>query len=206
MLAKPALRVIANIRVPVDLDTNKYSGTDGFENIRAAAIVHHPENGGTKRFAGAAWPMYISNGKVVKDSIKPTRTAGSSWYTGALYEEAELNSLIPYTVSGTWTPQVRMDKGAGGIDVTTSFVSIDPSFHAMPPYVGQVILDRSGPYKGAISIDTTKLSNGPHKLFIRAGAPCDGTPGNNCGNKPNGTTNNRATHYSGQVITFVVAN
>lgn len=191
--------------IPVDLDT-RVSSTDGYANIRAAAIVHHPEHGGTKRFAGAAWPMYLANGNPVKDAIKPTRIAGSSWYTGALYEEAELNSLLPYTVSGTWTPLVRMEKGAGGVNVTSSFVSIDPSFHASPVDPGTVVLDRVGPYKGPVSIDTTALSNGSHKLFIRAGAPCNGTAGNNCGKKPDGSSNNVATHYSVQVITFEVNN
>ena len=69
-----------------------------------------------------------------------------------------------------------------------------------------MLLDQAGPYKGPVTIDTTDLSNGPHKLFIRAGAPCNGSAGNNCGTKPEGGTNNVATHYSIQVITFAVDN
>ncbi len=98
-----------------------------------------------------------------------------------------------------------MDAGAGGIDVTSSFVSLDPAFHAMPPDEGTVLLDQAGPYKGPVTIDTDRLSNGVHRLFIRAGAPCNGA-GNNCGTKPEGGNNNVATHYSVQVVTFNVAN
>lgn len=191
--------------VPIDLPTT-VSGTDGYQNIRPAAIVMHPEHGGTKRFAGAAWPMYLANGNPVKDSISPTRIAGSSWYTGALYEEAELDSPLPATVSGVWTPTVRLDKGAGGIDVTSAFASLDPAFHAVPAYPGTVLLDRAGPYRGLLRIDTTALTNGEHKLFLRAGAPCDGSAGNNCGLKPDGSSNNVSTHYSAQTFSFTVAN
>lgn len=191
--------------IPVDLPTT-VSGTDGYQNIRAAAIVMHPEHGGTKRFAGAAWPMLLANGKPVKNSISPTRIAGSSWYTGAKYEEAELDSPLPEVISGTWTPTVRIDKGAGGINVNSSFASLDPAFHATPSYPGIVLLDRTGPYKGTLSIDTTQLANGEHKLFLRAGASCTGATGSNCGLKPDGTSNNVSTHYSAQVVTFTVAN
>lgn len=193
--------------IPVNLDT-RVSSTDGYANIRTAAIVTHPNHGGTKRFAGGAWSMYLNNGKPIKNyqNNAPVRVGGSSWYTGALYEEAELISSLPYTVSGTWSPTVTMRPGAGGVDVTGSFASIDPAFHATPPNQGQVILNQSGPFKGQISIDTTNLSNGPHKLFLRAAAPCNGTPGNDCGKKPDGTTNNVATSYSVQVVTFFVQN
>jgi len=191
--------------IPVDLPTT-VSTTDGYENWRGAAIVTHPGQGGTKQFAGAAWPILLANGKPVKSSISPTRIAGSSWYQGALYNEAEFLSPLPATVSGTWTPTVAMHPGSGGVKVTHSFASLDPAFHAMPPYPGQVLLDRAGPYKGPVSIDTTTLSNGLHKLFIRADAPCDGTTGSNCGTKPEGGTNNLSTHSSVQVIPFIVAN
>lgn len=193
--------------IPIDLNTT-VSTTDGFDNFRPAAIVTHPGDGGTKQFAGAAWPLNVQNGggRPVKNIISPLRIAGSSWYQGALYNEAEFLSPLPATVSGVWTPTVAMHPGAGGVAVKHSFVSIDPAFHANPPYAGQVLLDRAGPYKGTVTIDTTQLTNGVHKLFIRSDAPCDGTAGSNCGVKPEGGTNNLSTHSSVQVVPFVVAN
>ena len=194
--------------IPVDLPTTA-STTDGYVNFRPAAIVMHPEHGGTKRFAGAAWPLNLANGggRPVKNAISSLRTAGSSWYTGALYGEAEFLSPIPANpVSGQWTVSVNMHPGAGGKDTTDAFASIDPSFHAVPPYAGQVLLAQSGAYKGTLTIDTTQLSNGPHKLFLREGGACDGTAGNDCGKKPDGSSNNVATSYSVQVIPFTVSN
>lgn len=193
--------------IPVDLPTT-VSTTDGYQNYRAAAIVTHPGSGNAKQFAGTAWPLLLNNGggRPVKSAISATRIAGSNWYQGALYNEAEFLSPLPATVSGVWSPTVATHAGAGGIVVRHSFVSIDPSFHAVPPYAGQVLIDQPGSYKGAVSIDTTLLTNGLHKLFIRADAPCDGTTGNNCGLKPEGGTNNVSTHSSVQVIPFVVAN
>lgn len=193
--------------VPADLNTN-VAATDGYANFRAAAIVMHPESGGTKSFAGAAWPLYIDNGKRVRDAISPLRLAGSSWYTGALYNEAEFLSPLPDApVSGVWTPSVAMRPGAGGrTGFRHAFASVDPSFHASPPSDGFVVLDQQGQFIGKLSIDTTQLTNGPHKLFLRSDAPCDGTKGNDCGKKPNGTSNNVSTHSSAEVIPFVVQN
>jgi len=200
--------------IPQDLNTT-VSATDGFNNFRAAAIVMHPGDGGTKQFAGSAWGLYLNNGKPVRHysgmrasdgSAKP-RTAGGNWYQGSLYEQAEFNSWLPAEpVSGLWMFNVLLDKGAGGTDVTHSFASLDPAFHAMPPYPGQVLLDQNAPYHGALTVDTTTLTNGPHKLFLRADSPCDGTAGNNCGTKPEGGSNNVSTHSSVQVVTFVVNN
>jgi hypothetical protein len=193
--------------IPVDLNTT-VSTTDGFVNYRPAAIVTHPGDGGTKQFAGAAWPLQLANGggRPVKNAISPLRIAGSSWYQGSLYEEAEFLSPLPATVSGVWTPTVNLHPGAGGTDVTRVFASLDPHFHAVPVDQGTVLLDRAGPYKGTVTIDTTTLSNGPHKLFLRSDSPCDGTAGNNCGTKPEGGTNNLSTHSSVQVVPFTVAN
>jgi hypothetical protein len=191
--------------IPVDLNTN-VSTTDGYVNFRAASIVMHPGDGGTKQFAGTAWPLLLNNGKTFKSSISPTRIAGSSWYTGSLYEEAEFTSVLPPTVSGVWSPTVNLHPGAGGKAVDHSFASLDPHFHAIPLDQGTVLLDRAGPYKGPLTIDTTTLANGPHKLFLRADSPCDGSAGNDCGVKPEGGTNNVSTHSSVQVVTFVVNN
>jgi hypothetical protein len=201
----PATPMQCTWTIPIDLNTTA-STTDGYQNFRPAAIVTHKGDGGTKQFAGAAWPIDLANCDPVKNAISPLRIAGSSWYQGALYNEAEFLSPLPATVSGTWTPTVWMHPGAGGVAVKHSFASIDPAFHASPPYAGQVLLDRTGTYKGPLTIDTTTLSNGPHKLFLRADAPCDGTTGSDCGNKPEGGTNNVSTHSSVQVIPFVVAN
>ena len=58
--------------------------------------------------------------------------------------------------------------------VTNSFVSLDPAFHKLPvPNIGTVLVQNStapSGWTGQLLIDTTKLTNGVHKLFIRTDA------------------------------------
>jgi hypothetical protein len=70
-------------------------------------------------------------------------------------------------VSGVWTCNIKLAKGSGGTTPTRVFVSLDPHFHANPVDHGQVILDQSVAYQGAISIDTRNLPDGVHRLFLR---------------------------------------
>jgi hypothetical protein len=87
------------------------------------------------------------------------------------YENARLLSDPPTApVSGEWCPELRTLGGAGGQPVVSSFVSVDPAFHAVPEDPGLVVLEQAGPIEGPVCIDTTLLANGPHKLFIRAEA------------------------------------
>lgn len=192
--------------VPVDFD-GAASPVDGFQNIRLAAIVQQDD--GTKQFAGTALQVYLANGKTVKHQAGGTgaptpRQVTHGWYHGSLYTNAEFRSWLPYTVSGTWTFNVRLDKGSSNNTVRHSFASIDPDFHHGS--IGQVVFERNSAYTGPISIDTRGLSNGPHKLFLRADAPCNGLAGNNCGTKPGGASNNVSTNSGAQAITFIVAN
>lgn len=74
------------------------------------------------------------------------------------------------SVFGNWTTplfegRVNTEPTA---NITGVFVSIDPSFHAKPPNIGRVVVDSPGAWAtGTLTIDTTKLSKGMHKLFIR---------------------------------------
>jgi hypothetical protein len=98
-------------------------------------------------------------------------------YVNARFDSAEL-PWNPATgeftaVSGTWCPQVRILRGAGDEPVTNSFASVDPAFHAATPELpegdpGVVQLAQPGPFQGLLCIDTTRLSNGRHRLFLRA--------------------------------------
>ena len=56
---------------------------------------------------------------------------------------------------------------SGGLRVYTT---IDPAFHNMPPDRGKVQLDQTGAFRGPISIDTTQLANGRHKLVVASSA------------------------------------
>lgn len=72
-------------------------------------------------------------------------------------------------VSGLWKPLIRFGSSIQG-QLRHGFVSIDPSFHADPPYPGIVVFDKRNLEKRflPVPIDTTQLPNGPHKLFMKA--------------------------------------
>lgn len=109
-------------------------------------------------------------------SIYSQWTGGDTWYNGvdAKYAQASIRrDSLPWNettgelqaVPAIWTPTVRFEKAK-------QFVFIDPNLHAPGgPDYGTVVLDRTVA-TGAIetlSIDTTGLSNGVHKLLIGTG-------------------------------------
>lgn len=55
-------------------------------------------------------------------------------------------------------------------NVTRSFVSLDPSFHADPPFSGTVLTDAPSSMYQHTFVDTKTLKNGLHRLFMRADA------------------------------------
>ena len=59
-----------------------------------------------------------------------------------------------------------MTPGSGGIPVTSHRAALDAAIHAGD--LGTELLDGAGPYEGRLMIDTTALTNGWHKLFLRA--------------------------------------
>jgi hypothetical protein len=82
-------------------------------------------------------------------------------------------SYVP--VSGTWQPPLWLHNGASGSDVEPVVRSrcwVDPDFHG--GHAGTPVLDRSGSFQGRLSIDTTQLGNGLHRLVCAAGGSEDG--------------------------------
>ena len=117
------------------------------------------------------WQAYLQNGHTVNDYRSGIPTICRGWYSNAGYANAQLNSLYPTSpVSGVWTSNVKMAPGSGGIAVTHHTVRLDPDFHAVPVIEGTILEDGTGEFSGNLSIDTRTLSNGPHKLMLRADA------------------------------------
>jgi len=181
----------------VTADTTK-SSHDGRNEFRFSVKLNEPD--GRVQFESSGWQAYLKNGKTVSNYRSSDVTIARGWYTGAEYDNAQLNSDIPLApVKGTWSPSVQMAAGAGGIPVTHYSVNVDPDFHMMPPDPGWVIRDAAGSFKGTVSIDTTRLANGPHRLFLRADADCKN---GNCGS----TAQDGQRNTGVQVIWFTVAN
>jgi len=179
----------------ITADTSKASH-DGRNEFRFSVKLDEPD--GRVQFESSGWQTYLKNGKTSKNYRSSDLTIARGWYTGALYTNAELDSDIPLApVKGTWSPTVKMAAGAGGIPVTHSGLYVDPDFHMGDP--GWVVKDVNSSFKGTVSIDTTKLMNGPHRLLIKADADCKN---GNCGTAALDGQRNSGV----QVIWFNVAN
>jgi hypothetical protein len=106
-------------------------------------------------------------------AVPSGQTEARGWYLDDGVQRGYINArfvdpLPTAPISGTWCPHVRTRKGSGAEPVTHTFVSIDPSFHASPEQRGLVLRDAAGTFDGRICVDTTRLPDGPHRLFIRA--------------------------------------
>jgi hypothetical protein len=107
-------------------------------------------------------------------AVPSRQTEARGWYREANgaergYVNARFVDPLPSApVSGSWCPRVRTLRGVGDEPVTRTFISIDPAFHATPADPGMVLRNAAGSYDGRPCIDTTRLANGRHRLFIRA--------------------------------------
>ncbi len=160
----------------MNIDTSELSH-DGLYEFRVHTEMKSAD--GAETLATNGWLVYVRNGKPVRDTTAPVRlpqSEGRGWYRlpdGAElgYENVRfLDELPTGPVSGVWTPRIRTLAGSDGEPVAQSFASVDPAFHAVPENRGEVLLDQPGPFNGSMAIDTTRLRNGPHKLFVRADA------------------------------------
>jgi hypothetical protein len=115
-----------------------------------------------------SYQTYLANGKPKNDYRSSDLIQGKGWYTGASYAIARLDAGFPTgPVSGLWTIKVRCE--SDGPPVGSCLITIDPNFHI--DNQGTIIKQVSGAYAGTVTIDTTRLANGQHKLVIRSDAP-----------------------------------
>lgn len=168
--------------IPITVDLSRLS--TGRHEIRMSAFVDQPD--GQRQFQSTGWQTCVR-------ACSPSYRSGDhvtarGWYTGTEYTNADFRSAIPSgAVSGNWTFNVALVPGAGGTAVTAHSVHVDPDFHNGSP--GLVVRRGSGPFTGTVTIDTRALSDGPHRLVLRADSAI--AAGRNSGI---------------QVVPFVVAN
>jgi len=155
----------------------------GLQEVRFRSFVDVPD--GHRMHASLNWQLYISNGKPRSDVTRFPFFRGKGWYSPVNgvtvgYCEADDTDPLPEApISGIWTPHVRIQNHDASLPVTGHFVALDPDFHMEPPMVGTVLEQGAGTFEGPVSIATTKLSNGRHKLFMRA--DCDAGTSTNSG-------------------------
>jgi hypothetical protein len=155
--------------VPVDVDTRLAS--DGCQEFRFQAWVKEPD--GKELIATNGWRVNLRNGNRLAsycDARGVNFTEGRGWYTDMGYENGRLDDPFPVApVSGIWSPKLKAGAGSGGITPTYHMITVDPSFHMGNK--GLVLHEGPGSWSTSrLAIDTRKLANGPHKLFIRTDA------------------------------------
>lgn len=147
------------------IDTTR--ARDGVHELRVHVHTDRPD--GNEMFPSTGWRAVIDNRSPSAPPTSEPITA-RGWYTGADYANAEIVDWNPVEpVSGVWTPRIEL-KAPSGIPITRSFAYIDPDFHAGRE--GTKLLDRAGEFRGELRINTRTLSDGAHRLLLRADADC----------------------------------
>ncbi|MCA1572323.1 MAG: hypothetical protein LC798_18840 [Chloroflexi bacterium] len=152
----------------ITVDTNA-SPFDGLQEMRFFTQVTHTD--GADQEASTGWALDIRNGKTLNhykpDAQAPNFHEGRGWYEDTEYSNGRFEELpLIAPVSGIWAPDLKMTAGAGGTPVTFHAAYIDPNFHAGSH--GIVVKQGQGKWDGDVAIDTRTLSNGLHKLVLRA--------------------------------------
>lgn len=158
----PALRCSDTCSWWVHLDANTAGfANDGWQEFRIRPRVI--ESDGKVKIGSTSYQAYLANGKPIKSYRPPDYFQGKGWYTNVDYAQARITSPLPNTaVSGSWSVSFACD--SSNTPVNSCIVAIDPDFHANDN--GTILFKSNGAYKGAITVNTTQLSNGWHKLVI----------------------------------------
>ncbi len=155
--------------------------TDGRKEIRFRFFSDVKDGSGEARMtASLNWQFVLDRPTVstVDDYDRNSYLRGKGWYSnpgtkssGGYCEPDFLSVPIPDTgVSGTWRPSVKMVWHGSSNDplIATREARLDPDFHADPPNPGTLLMSGAGEFQGSLTIDTTRLNNGTHKLFLRS--------------------------------------
>ena len=116
--------------------------------------------------ASLNFQAYVQNGRTRSDVTREPYLRSKGWYTGFGYCEADVLGvpLPDGPVSGTVQFRVQqVDHGPDDVDPTHHRVALDANAHAGIP--GTVLSDGPGALPATtLSVDTTKLTNGTHRL------------------------------------------
>ncbi len=154
--------------IPAVLDTTK-APHDGWLEYRLTANMATDEFG-LRQYQSTGVQINTINGKsrVADYRTRPWWEA-RGWYAG--YENVRLVQDPPQTpVSGLWKVKWIAAEGSGGSPITYHAAYVDANTHAIPMVLPLTYSAGAGSFNGTTTIDTTQLSNGVHKLLLRADA------------------------------------
>lgn len=152
-------------------DTSQLS--HGWKVLNIRGLLAHPDGILT---ISTQYTVEIDNGGT--DGTRKRFTSGKGWLKERFVEDKGFPTAGIATVdfdaaqrgvSGVWKPLIRFQNEYGPIGA--SFVSIDPDFHMDDPGIVIHELQYDPPVSGAnvvVPIDTSLLSPGWHRLFIRS--------------------------------------
>ena len=157
------------------IDTNRFE-SDGLKELRIRAKANTPD--GLSMSNSTSWFINVQNGKgnEVNSSYHDGRLLASrGWYDCHGYSVAEIHvdGAPPNPVPPSWEVRVVAEPGTTEScdhvdEVAYHLVAVDPDFHSDDP--GLVLREGEGELDDTVTIDTTELSNGWHKLVLRADA------------------------------------
>jgi hypothetical protein len=147
------------------IDPAKFAAS-GYRELRFTADTTTGDN--RRMYNTTRWCYVIQNGKANGDYCggrKAERFGSAGWYEGVKYMNVMTRAQdYDGVLSGTRCFVVKFEKADG-------FASIDARFHASPPDEGLVLY--RGPGQNVTRLvcgDTTRLANGPHRVFLRTDA------------------------------------
>jgi hypothetical protein len=148
--------------VPMSFNTTGWS-TGGHE-MRLAVFVDQPS--GAKQFVSGGWPLFV--GQVIPFSRGYVESRG--WYTKFEYINARYHSglaALLNPVPETWRPVVECARPSGHAAITSASAHVDPNMHEGNK---GIIYPFATSGKVTLSINTTGLAQGIHRLVIVCGA------------------------------------
>ena len=144
---------------------------DGLRQWRMYVYVTHP-NGNSQR-TKAMYQVNVENVAGEQNEIGPKygeygaagwyhEADGTDWGYQTARVEPEDHPAIGACVSGVWTPEVDMPSFS-----TEHLVTVDPRFHDGD--LGMVVRQGPGAYEGPVSVNTSILTPGWHRLVVHSG-------------------------------------
>lgn len=167
--------------VPVVLHS-QVAPQDGWQELRFTANIKSDQFG-RRQYQSTGIQAYVKNGKTVKATYRTLPYwEARGWYEGVEYENVLIHQDPPSApVSGTWAFKWEAKAGSGGKAITYHALYVDANTHAVPMVLPHVYSAGNGAFNGTTLIDTTQLTNGVHKLLLRADAKTSSPAGTTSG-------------------------
>lgn len=179
---QPQAGILAECRYPVDLllDANVAS-SGGLHELRMSPNVVYDDLG-TRQFTTLNFQVYLKNGKTPNNYRPTPNPIARSWYTGFGYANVSVNYADFFTNINQTIPLVGgvvplKVSHSNGTFRRTSYLFLDPDFHAYPESHENPAADPSGKtkllykkpglFKGTYYWDTRSLTNGVHTLYLQ---------------------------------------